>query len=102
MTTTTTTTAPVATTDEATTEQPVRFYSPSGRHMSVLATGTERREHAEWIQMRRDEGWTMAAIVAETGFSKPKCRRLLNELALTVDVEEGNLDDTAATTTAAA
>lgn len=66
----------------------VEFYSRSGRHMGVLEEGTERREHAEWIMAQRGEGKTMNEICAESGWSKPKVRRMINELLLTWEVEE--------------
>lgn len=78
----------------------VRFYSASDRHMSVLVEGTTRYDEAAYVVSLREQGLTMNAVVEATGFSKPKARRLLNEWALTLEVEDAQAD--AEGTTAAA
>lgn len=70
----------------------VRFYSASDRHMSVLVAGTARYDEAILVVSLRQQGHTMNAVVEATGFSKPKARRLLNEWALTLEVEDAQAE----------
>lgn len=66
----------------------VRFYTASSRHMPLLEKGTTRYAEAVLVGSLRQQGRTMNAVVEATGFSKPKCRRLLNEMLLLAEVEE--------------
>lgn len=66
----------------------VAFYTASNRHMTVLQEGTVRHYEAALVVSLREQGMTMNQVVEATGFSKPKARRLLNEWALTAEVEE--------------
>lgn len=63
------------------------------RRLPYLAPGGEAREVAEWFASRRDDGASVAAIAGESGVSKATVRRALAALALTEEVEAGDLDD---------
>lgn len=75
----------------------VRFYrqraNGSTRAIPYLAEGTEGREVAEWVAARTDDGASVATVAEETGLSRATVRRTLAALALTEEVEDGDLDD---------
>ena len=65
------------------------------RRVHFLADGTKDREHAEWVALQREEGVSMKAIAAELHVSVSAVRRMLNDLALTEDLEEMEAEDLA-------
>lgn len=65
------------------------------RRVHFLADGTEAREHAEWVAAQREEGRSMAAIAGELHISVSAVRRMLNDLALTEELEDMDAEDLA-------
>lgn len=65
------------------------------RKVHFLADGTKDREHAEWVVAQREEGVSMKAIAAEINMSVSAVRRMINDLALTEELEEMEAEDLA-------
>lgn len=65
------------------------------RRVHFLADGTEGREHAEWVAAQREEGRSMKAIATEINVSVSAVRRMLNDLALTEELEDMDAEDLA-------
>lgn len=65
------------------------------RKVHFLAEGTEAREHAEWVAMQREEGRSMKDIATELNLSIASVRRMLNDLALTTELEDSEEEDLA-------
>lgn len=65
------------------------------RRVHFLADGTKEREHAEWIVWQREEGRSMKAIATELHISVSAVRRMINDLALTEELEEMDNEDLA-------
>lgn len=65
------------------------------RRVHFLADGTEAREHAEWVAAQREEGRSMKAIATEINLSVSAVRRMLNDLALTEELEGMEAEDLA-------
>lgn len=63
------------------------------RRLPYLAPESEAREVADWFACRREDGASVASIAAEAGVSRATVRRALAALALTEEVEAGDLDD---------
>lgn len=63
------------------------------RRLPYLADGSEAREVAEWFAAAREDGASVATIAGEAGVSRATVRRALAALALTEEVEAGDLDD---------
>lgn len=64
------------------------------RRVHFLADGTEAREHAEWVAAQREEeGRSMKDIAAELNLSVASVRRMLNDLALTEEIEESEAEE---------
>lgn len=66
------------------------------RRVHFLATDTKDREHAEWVALQREEGRSMKAIATELHVSVSAVRRMLNDLALTEELEDMAAEDLAA------
>lgn len=60
----------------------IRFYTPSARHMGSSLVNADRAARGAYVVSLREQGFTMNAIVEETGMSKATCRRLINEALL--------------------
>lgn len=65
------------------------------RRVHFLADGTEAREHAEWVAAQREDGRSMKDIAAEINLSVSAVRRMLNDLALTEELEDMGAEDMA-------
>lgn len=65
------------------------------RRVHFLADGTEAREHAEWVAAQREDGRSMKDIAAEINLSVSAVRRMLNDLALTEELEDMDGEDLA-------
>lgn len=65
------------------------------RRVHFLADNTEAREHAEWVALQREEGRSMKAIATEINLSVSAVRRMLNDLALTEELEGMEAEDLA-------
>lgn len=65
------------------------------RRIHFLADGTKDREHAEWVVAQREEGTSMKAIAADLHVSVSAVRRMINDLALTEELEEMEAEDLA-------
>lgn len=63
------------------------------RRLPYLAPDSEAREVAEWCAAAREDGASVATIASESGVSRATVRRALAALALTEEVEAGDLDD---------
>lgn len=65
------------------------------RKVHFLAEDTEGREHAEWVAMQREDGRSMKDISTELNMSIASVRRMLNDLALTNELEEMEAEELA-------
>jgi hypothetical protein len=63
------------------------------RHLELAPVGSTRRDTAEWISERLDEGATVKQVARELHASVPTVRRLLMSLELTEEIEAGEWDD---------
>lgn len=63
------------------------------RRLPYLAPESEAREVAEWFAAAREDGASVATIAGEAGCSRATVRRALAALALTEEVEAGDLDE---------
>lgn len=64
------------------------------RRVHFLAEGTVGREHAEWVAAQREEeGRSMKDIAAEINMSIASVRRMLNDLAMTEELEESEEEE---------
>lgn len=62
------------------------------RHLELAPLGSTRRDTAEWISERLEDGATVAQVAAELHVSKPTVRRMIMSLELTEEVEAGEWD----------
>jgi hypothetical protein len=63
------------------------------RKVHFLADGTKEREVAEWVANERAEGKRMKDIAKDALLSVAAVRRILNDLALTEELEEAEADE---------
>lgn len=69
------------------TEDAVKFHTASGRNIPVLEAGSTQRAIAEAIAESRAQGATVQQAADAQHISKATARRLINALALTLEVE---------------
>lgn len=62
------------------------------RHLDLAPVGSTRRDTAEWISERLDEGITVKAVSRELHVSVPTIRRIIMSLELTEEIEAGEWD----------
>jgi len=62
------------------------------RHLELAPLGSTRRDTAEWISERLDDGASVAQVAHELHISKPTVRRFLMALELTEEIEAGDWD----------
>lgn len=62
------------------------------RHIDLAPVGSTRRDTAEWISERLDEGHTVGAVARELHVSIPTVRRIIMSLELTEEIEAGEWD----------
>jgi hypothetical protein len=63
------------------------------RHLELCQLGSTRRDTAEWVSERLDEGATLKAVARELHVSVATVRRYLMALELTEEIEAGEWDD---------
>lgn len=68
------------------------------RRLELCPVGSTRRDTAEWITERLDDGLTLRAVAQELHVSVPTVRRFIMALELTEEIEAGEWDDVWATT----
>lgn len=64
----------------------------STRHLELAPLGSTRRETAEWISERLEDGASVAQVASELHVSKPTVRRFIMALELTEEIEAGDWD----------
>lgn len=62
------------------------------RHLDLAPLGSTRRDTAEWISERLEDGATVAAVARELHVSVPTVRRIIMSLELTEEIEAGEWD----------
>lgn len=62
------------------------------RHLELAPLGSTRRDTAEWISERLEDGATVAQVASELHVSKPTVRRFIMALELTEEIEAGEWD----------
>jgi hypothetical protein len=62
------------------------------RHLELCPVGSTRRDTAEWISERLEDGATVAQVAGELHVSKPTVRRFIMALELTEEIEAGEWD----------
>lgn len=62
------------------------------RHLELAPLGSTRRDTAEWVSERLEDGATVAQVAAELHVSKPTVRRMIMSLELTEEIEAGEWD----------
>ena len=68
------------------------------RRLELCPVGSTRRDTAEWISERLDDGVTLKTVAWELHVSVPTVRRFIMALELTEEIEAGEWDDVWATT----
>lgn len=68
------------------------------RRLELCPVGSTRRDTAEWISERLDDGATLKTVARELHVSVPTVRRFIMALELTEEIEAGEWDDVWATT----
>jgi len=68
------------------------------RRLELCPVGSTRRDTAEWISERLDDGLTLRAVARELHVSLPTVRRFIMALELTEEIEAGEWDDVWAST----
>jgi hypothetical protein len=63
------------------------------RHLELCPVGSTRRDTAEWISERLDDGATVRTVARELHVSVPTVRRFIMALELTEEIEAGEWDD---------
>lgn len=62
------------------------------RHLDLAPLGSTRRDTAEWINERLEDGATVAQVAHELHVSKATVRRFIMSLELTEEIEAGEWD----------
>lgn len=68
------------------------------RRLELCPVGSTRRDTAEWISERLDDGATVRTVARELHVSVPTVRRFIMALELTEEIEAGEWDDVWAAT----
>lgn len=68
------------------------------RRLELCPVGSTRRDTAEWISERLEEGRTLKQVATELHVSLPTVRRFIMALELTEEIEAGEWDDVWAAT----
>lgn len=68
------------------------------RRLELCPVGSTRRDTAEWISERLDDGATLRTVARELHVSVPTVRRFIMALELTEEIEAGEWDDVWAAT----
>lgn len=63
------------------------------RRLELCPVGSTRRDTAEWVSERLDEGATLRTVARELHVSVPTVRRFIMALELTEEIEAGEWDD---------
>lgn len=63
------------------------------RHLELCPLGSTRRDTAEWISERLEDGATVNQVARELHVSTPTVRRFLLALELTESIEAGEYDE---------
>lgn len=63
------------------------------RHLELCPLGSTRRDTAEWISERLNDGASVALVARELHVSTPVIRRLIMALELTEAIEAGEYDE---------
>lgn len=63
------------------------------RRLELCPVGSTRRDTAEWISERLDDGATLKTVARELHVSVPTVRRFIMALELTEEIEAGEWDD---------
>jgi hypothetical protein len=70
----------------------VHFYNHRGKHLALLAPGTLARKQAEKVVVLRGKEKTWREIAFQLGVSLSTAHRLMDRLAITLEVESGKRD----------